>query len=278
MRKPERACPALKRDSLRSPTPRLPALEPACYTEQAMDSSLALGWSIPSVSRRAPPAGRVPSTSRPVRAISMTPNGRSMSTRPSILSSVPVISTISDSGATSTMRAAEDVDELHHLAARLDRRRDLDQREVTRHRGHVGDVLDLLHVDELVDVGLDARARLRAAPRRRPSCARSRTVGVTDGERVDVVAAPAQQRRDAVQHARAISNMNDKGQHWNSVNGQSESAIAMANTSAIGNADRQSGHRARWTSHRASFVLPVSLIGLGRRIIACRSAPAGTIG
>src|SRR5579859_230047 len=42
---------------------------------------------------------------RPVRAISRTPNGRRTSSRPSILSTVPETSRISDSGATSMTRA-----------------------------------------------------------------------------------------------------------------------------------------------------------------------------
>ena len=42
---------------------------------------------------------------RPVRTISMTPYGRSTSSRLSILSSVPVVSITSDSGLTSMMRA-----------------------------------------------------------------------------------------------------------------------------------------------------------------------------
>src|SRR5260370_332528 len=42
---------------------------------------------------------------RPLRAISSTPNGRSTSSRPSILSTVPETSMMSDSGATSTTRA-----------------------------------------------------------------------------------------------------------------------------------------------------------------------------
>ena len=42
---------------------------------------------------------------RPVRTISSTPYGRNTSSRPSILSSVPVISMMSESGATSTTRA-----------------------------------------------------------------------------------------------------------------------------------------------------------------------------
>ncbi len=58
--------------------------------------------------------------------------------------------------------------------------------------------------------------------------------------------APAKQRRDAIQHARPILDVNGK------------ICIVM-------------GLR-RYTS------APVSTIGLGRRIIACRSAPAGTIG
>src|SRR5215467_12613114 len=41
---------------------------------------------------------------RPVRAISSTPYGRSTSSKPSILSTVPDTSTMSDSGATSTTR------------------------------------------------------------------------------------------------------------------------------------------------------------------------------
>src|SRR5207302_2821244 len=41
----------------------------------------------------------------PVRAVSRTPNGRSTSSNPSILSTVPETSRISDSGATSTTRA-----------------------------------------------------------------------------------------------------------------------------------------------------------------------------
>ena len=55
---------------------------------------------------------------------------------------------------------AEDVDELHHFAARGLRRRDLDHREIAIDRLARRQRLDPLDVDQLVEVGLDA---LRAA-------------------------------------------------------------------------------------------------------------------
>ncbi len=70
---------------------------------------------------------------------------------------MPVISMISDSGATSTTRARKTSRELHHVRRAFAwSARDLDQRQVARDRRRVGDVLDAQHVDQLVEVRLDA--------------------------------------------------------------------------------------------------------------------------
>ena len=66
----------------------------------------------------------------PVRTTSLIPNGRSRSMNAAILSSVPVTSTTYDSARDVDDLAAEDVDDAHHLAARLFVRRDLDQHQL----------------------------------------------------------------------------------------------------------------------------------------------------
>src|SRR5919198_804534 len=89
-------------------SPRTSAAE-IFYTEYDTSSSSCISGgmassAIPPTAATALLAPRDMAT-RPVRTISRMPNGRSTSSRPSILSSVPVISMISDSGATSTTRA-----------------------------------------------------------------------------------------------------------------------------------------------------------------------------
>src|SRR3954452_3912421 len=62
--------------------------------------------------------------------------------------------------------AAEDVRELHHLAARLAVGGDLEQRELARHRLLRLEVADLDHVDELVELLRDLVDRVQRAVQR----------------------------------------------------------------------------------------------------------------
>ena len=55
---------------------------------------------------------------------------------------------------------AEDLAEAHHLAARRRVGAHLDERELAHHRRRVARVLDEEHVDQLVEVGLDAPRRV----------------------------------------------------------------------------------------------------------------------
>src|SRR5947207_2699117 len=76
---------------------------------------------------------------------------------------------------------------------------------------------------------------------------------MADRERLDVERAAPEQRRDAVQDARLVVDVDRKSvQHLRSRSGQ--------------------------TGHCCVQSAAVSTIGDGRRIILCRSAPAGTIG
>ena len=67
---------------------------------------------------------------RPVRTSSTMPKGRIRSMNASIFFSWPAISTITSSGATSTIRAAEDLAQLADLAALALGGLDLDQHQV----------------------------------------------------------------------------------------------------------------------------------------------------
>ena len=176
--------------------------------------------------------------------------------RPSILSSAPVISTISESGATSTTRARKTSTSCMICAARLGGAATLISARSRSTVGSVRDVVDAQHVHQLVEVRLDAaRAALVGVDDDR----HARDAGLSRcGRRsaIDVEGAAAEQRRDAVQHARLVFDVRKRRQ-----------CDAWIVSAAL-------GFMARLTQSGS----PVSTSGLGRRIIACRSAPAGTIG
>ena len=116
---------------------------------------------------------------------------------------LPVISTISESGDDVDDARAEDVGELHDLRARVSRvAATLISARSRSTDGALGDVLDAQHVDQLVEVRLDAaradRRRLSHDDRHARDAGR---LGVADGERLDVERAAPEQRRHAVQHA-----------------------------------------------------------------------------
>ncbi len=180
----------------------------------------------------------------PVRTTSIKPSGRSTSSRLSILSSVPVISMVSESCATSTTRARNTLASSSTCERESGVGCHLDQREIARDGRLRGHVVHQQHVHQLVDVGHDS-ARLvfvRIHDDRHPRD--FRFFGAAHGERVDIERAPAEQRNHAREHARLIFDVNDE-----------------------------------CMEHGFSYSSPaVSTIGLGRRIISCSEAPAATIG
>ena len=86
----------------------------------------------------------------------------------------------------------------------------LDEREIARHGRHGAEVLDLQHVDQLVEIGGDALgARLVAVDHDRH--ARDAGLGrAADGERLDVEGAAAEDERDAVEHAGFVFDERDE--------------------------------------------------------------------
>ena len=88
---------------------------------------------------------------------------------------------------------AEDVRQLVHLAAVLARDRHLDQRQVAVERRLLRHVLDLDHVDQLVEVLLQALDLFLRCRRDQRHARQVVVVGAPDGQAVDVeVAAPEQ--------------------------------------------------------------------------------------
>src|SRR5690606_35922714 len=196
----------------------------------------------------------------------------------------------------------EDVDELHDLRARLHRGGHLDERQVAVHGRQRRDVLDAQDVHELVDVRLDARGRRRFGIDDERHARDAARVGVPDGQRLDVVAAPSDERRHAVEHTRLVFHVqNVSNQHDNRSTqypmawGPTPTRLELTSRPALSARACALGFglSAPAVSQPCSLVAsqprslaasqpylsaPVSASGDGRRIILCRSAPAGTIG
>ncbi len=134
---------------------------------------------------------------------------------------------------------AEDVGELEDLRPRGGGRGHLDERQLADHVGPLGDVVDTQHVDQLVEVRLDVVRPFIVGIDDDRHARDPRCLGAADRERFDVVGAAAEERGHAREHARLVLDEHDEGDHWSA---------------------------------------PVSASTLGRRIMLCRSAPAGTIG
>jgi hypothetical protein len=120
---------------------------------------------------------------------------------------------MADCGAKSTTRARKT------RTISIRRRRDsscaidlhLDERQAARDGRGSRHILDREHVDQLVDIGFDAVRGAFANGRDDGHARDARPLGVADGERFDVVRAAAEQRSDAVQHARLVLDVDDKG-------------------------------------------------------------------
>ena len=155
---------------------------------------------------------------------------------------------------------AEHFAELHDRRPHFAVRAHLDQRELAHDRRRVGHVLDREHVDELVEVRLEPSRGVvvGADDERHPRHARA--LGATDGEGLDVEAAAAKERSDAVEDAGAILQIGEKG------------------TNADGLHSLTSGSLEKHIGLPQSVSALSSGAELGRRIMSCRSAPAGTIG
>ena len=147
----------------------------------------------------------------PVRAISIRPWGRTIRSKESILSWVPVTSIVSVRRETSTIVGAEDLGELHDLGAVLDRGGDPEQRHLAGDRRVGLHVADLDHVDELVELLRHLVDRVDRAVERERDAGDVRVLGRADRERVDVEPAAAEEARDAGEDARAVLDREARG-------------------------------------------------------------------
>src|SRR5207248_5146611 len=110
-------------------------------------------------------------------------------------------------------------------------------------RRNRGDVMDVKNLGQFVQVGLDKRCSLSIDPDYDRHSRNFLQVCVSDSQRLNVVPSPPEQRRNPVQNARMIGNVDNKSAY-----------------------------------HVHASDAAVSTSGLGRRIIWCRAAPLGTMG
>ena len=137
----------------------------------------------------------------PVRIISMSPNGRTMRSKASTLSVVPVTSMMIERLRHVDDLAAEDLRDLHDLGALGAVGGDLEQRELAGDGVARLEVADLQDVDQLVQLLGDLVDRVQRAVDGQRDARQPPLVGRADREGVDVEAAPREQARDARQHA-----------------------------------------------------------------------------
>ena len=136
---------------------------------------------------------------------------------------------------------AKNAHDFHQAVARFFASFHFNQRQAASDGGNVRHVFDREHVDQLVDIGFDAMRGAFADPRDDGHARDAGAFGVADGERFDVVSAAAKQRGDAIQHAGLVFDVKDED-------------VQLC----------------RFQSSE-----PFSTSGFGRRIMACKSAPAG---
>src|SRR3984957_11783229 len=155
-----------------------------------------------------------------------------------------------------------------------------DHGQVAHYGGFVRNVLHQQHVDQLIEIGLDAACLIVIGVDRDGHARDLRLLGAADGERIDVEGAAAKQRRHTRQHARFIFHVHHVSvQHVFSDAGTGlkpfcRYAIPYRSAEAL---------RHPKSRHPKSRLLPysssaVSTILLGRRIISCNDAPAATMG
>ena len=213
----------------------------------------------------------------PLRATSSTPNGRSTSSRPAILSLVP--------GGFEDERVRRDVDDagaehfrqLHHVRPRLGIGGDLDHHELAPHRGRAGDVLDADDVHQLPQVRLDAaRGDVRRIDDDGHARNARRSVTPTVSDTIlNARRRKSDETRVSTPGSSSTSTTNTCGPA--DVTKASSLPIATPVAPNFSSAFCRATKVARYRCHYPSSIA-VSTSADGRRIIACRSAPAGTIG
>src|SRR5690606_19902253 len=134
--------------------------------------------------------------------------------------------------------SAEDVAELDRLAARVRVNAHLDQRQVAADTRHLADVLNLDHVHQLVQV---LRNLIRSGIDHNCHAREVNGVRAPDCQAVDVEVPTSEQARHPVQHTGFVLDQR---------------------------------HERLFARHNSVPHFP----SIGRRIMLCRSAPAGTIG
>ncbi len=140
----------------------------------------------------------------PVRAISISPWGRTMRSKLEILSWVPVTSIVIVLRDTSTMLARK-ISANCMISARLSTGAETRNSAISRETVLSGlHVADLDHVDELVKLLRHLVDRVDRAVDRERHARDLWVLGRADGERVDVEPAPAEEPGDAREHARLV--------------------------------------------------------------------------
>ncbi len=138
---------------------------------------------------------------RPVRTVSLIPYGRSSSSNATSLVGCSTISNVIAAGADVDDACAEHVGERDELGPAVGRRRHLHEQQLALDRVVAAELVDLEHVDQLVQLLDDLIDRgLRAVDADRDARA-ILALGGPDRQALDVEAAPREEPRDARQHA-----------------------------------------------------------------------------
>jgi hypothetical protein len=104
-----------------------------------------------------------------------------------------------------------DVDELHDVHPGIPGRRHLDQGQIARNLWHLRDVVHATDGKQLVEVGLDQPGAPLIRVHHDGHAREAGLLGVPDRQRLDVERTATEQRRDAVQHARLVVDINGEG-------------------------------------------------------------------
>ena len=190
-----------------------------------------------------------------MRTISIRPNGRTIRSNASILSSVPVTSIVTERLETSTTLPRKMSANCMICARGVAVGGDLEQRELARD-GLLGlEVADLDHVDQLVQLLGDLVDRVERAVDRERDARDRRVVGRPDRQRVDVEPAPGEQAGDPGEHARLVLH-------------QDREDVLAAGVDAAGGLEvlEVEDLLGAWLTHRSAHHVPRGLAGGDHRV------------
>ena len=105
---------------------------------------------------------------------------------------------------------AKDLDQVEDLRAVARRGGHLDERQLARDGGRLGNVVHIDYIFKLEQAGADAMAGLGGGLADQRETREAGPLAAADGERVDVDVQAAEERRHAREHARQVFNVSDE--------------------------------------------------------------------